>query len=52
MTVASSGTNISSATSQQAVSALTVLPDDIFQESGAQFTTFGKQFCEPHLLVV
>lgn len=29
---------------QQAVSALTVLPDDIFQESGAQFTTFGFEY--------
>ncbi|KIJ60820.1 glycoside hydrolase family 16 protein [Hydnomerulius pinastri MD-312] len=29
---------------QQAVSALTLLPDDIFQESGAQFTTFGFEY--------
>ncbi|KAJ8594095.1 glycoside hydrolase family 16 protein [Rhizopogon salebrosus TDB-379] len=29
---------------QQAVSALTLLPDDIFQESGAQFTTLGFEY--------
>ncbi|KAF9233634.1 beta-glucan synthesis-associated [Melanogaster broomeanus] len=38
--------NITAANSyrQQAVSALTLLPDDIFQESGAQFTTFGFEY--------
>ncbi|KAG0701829.1 beta-glucan synthesis-associated [Suillus ampliporus] len=29
---------------QQAVSALTLLPDNIFQESGAQFTTLGFEY--------
>lgn len=29
---------------QQAISALTVLPDNLFQESGAQFTTFGFEY--------
>lgn len=29
---------------QQAVSALTILPDNIFQESGAQFTTLGFEY--------